>query len=103
MAALVQTYPQQTTTVTMLQNRPSPNTTMMQQTQGHPSHQLMGGASQTPRAAYGGVTNHTGYRGSSGPVQQYAFTTTPSLHQVAQWQPYGTYRTNTSPVTAVLG
>lgn len=97
MAALVQTYPQQTTTVTMLQNRPTPNT-MMQQPQ---SHQLMGGGGQTPRAAYGGVTSATGYRGSSGPVQQYAFTTTPSLHQVAQWQPYGTYRTNTAPVPVV--
>ncbi|KAH8176278.1 hypothetical protein LIA77_04696 [Sarocladium implicatum] len=85
----------------MLQNRPSPNTTMMQQTQGHPSHQLMGGVSQTPRAVYGGVTNHGGYRGSSGPVQPYAFTTTPSLHQVAQWQPYGTYRTNTAPAAAM--
>lgn len=98
MAALVQTYPQQTTTVTMLQNRPNPNTTMMQQSQGH---QLMSSTAQTPRAAYGGVTNHTGYRGSSGPVQPYAFTTTPSLHQVAQWQPYGTYRTNTGPVPAM--
>lgn len=71
---------------------------MMQQPQGH---QLMGGAAQTPRAAYGGVTNPTGYRGSSGPVQPYAFTTTPSLHQVAQWQPYGAYRTNTAPVPVV--
>lgn len=101
MAALVQTYPQQTTTITMLQNRPNPNTAMMQQSQGHPSHQMMGGAAQTPRAAYGGVTSPTGYRGSSGPVQPYAFTTTPSLHQVAQWQPYGTYRTNNAPAPVV--
>lgn len=94
MAALVQTYSQQTGSVTMLQTRPGNNNTMMQPSQSHQNHQLISGAGQAPRGAYGAVPSPTGYRGSSAPVQQYAFTATPSLNQVAQWQPYGGYRTN---------
>lgn len=81
MAALVQTYPQQTTTVTMLQTRPNSTAGMIQQ--------YMGGLSQAPRSPY---ATPPGYRGSSAPVQQYAFTSTPNLNQAQSWQPYGSYQ-----------
>lgn len=52
---------------------------------------------QTPRHAYN--AGASGYRGSSVPVQPYAFTSTPNLSQSLSWQQYGSYRTNSSPVT----
>lgn len=91
MAALVQTYPQQTGTITMLQTRPASTSGAMSGNQSNPNHQYMG-SSQAPRSAY-----PTGYRGSAAPIQPYAFTGTPNLNQNLQWQPYGTYRTNSSP------
>ena len=50
-----------------------------------------------PRSGYGNAGS--GYRGSSAPIQQYAFTSTPALNTNLSWQQYGTYRTNGSPVT----
>lgn len=82
MAALVQTYPQQTSTVTMLQTRPSSSAGMIPNNQGQNGHQYAG-ASQTPRYA---APSSTGYRGSSAPVQQYAFTSTPTLNHTQSWQ-----------------
>ncbi|CAF3617041.1 unnamed protein product [Fusarium graminearum] len=86
MAALVQTYPQQTATVTMLQTRPASSTAMIPNNQGQNGHQYAG-TSQTPRYA---APSPTGYRGSSAPVQQYAFTTTPTLNHAQTWQPQQT-------------
>lgn len=85
MAALVQTYPQQTGTVTMLQTRPSSNPVMMPASQGQPNHQYMGASSQAPRSPYGAATP-AGYRGASAPIQPYAFTNTPNMPQNMQWQ-----------------
>ncbi|KAH6998739.1 hypothetical protein BKA56DRAFT_665294 [Ilyonectria sp. MPI-CAGE-AT-0026] len=83
MAALVQTYPQQTGTVTMLQTRPT--AANMIPSQGQTSHQYMGGSSQAPRSTYGSGAP-AGYRGSSAPVQPYAFTSTPTLNRNQSWQ-----------------
>ncbi|KAL7768893.1 hypothetical protein ACKLNR_000277 [Fusarium oxysporum f. sp. zingiberi] len=85
MAALVQTFPQQTATVTMLQTRPSSSTSMIPNNQGQAGHQYAA-AAQAPRYA---VPSPTGYRGSSTPVQQYAFTSTPTLNHTQSWQPQG--------------
>ncbi|KAJ3522755.1 hypothetical protein NM208_g12722 [Fusarium decemcellulare] len=86
MAALVQTYPQQTATVTMLQTRPTSATGMISSNQGQNGHQYVGASSQAPRY---GVGVPAGYRGSSAPVQQYAFTSTPTLNHTQSWQPQG--------------
>lgn len=96
MAALVQTYPQQTGTVTMLQTRPSSTSGMMSTSQPHPNHQFMGSAPQSPRSPYQGAVS-SGYRGNNAPVQPYAFTSTPNLNQTMSWQQYGAYRTTSSP------
>jgi hypothetical protein len=102
MAALVQTYPQQTGTVTMLQARPTANTGMMAPGQPQQNHQFVAGSSQAPRSPYhntAGMTSTPVYRGATVPVQQYAFTSTPSLNPAMPWQhqQYATFRTNSSP------
>jgi hypothetical protein len=66
--ALVQTFPQQTTTVTMLQTRPS-------SASGAFNNQTPRGSGNS-RASYAGG-NILPYRGSTTPVAPYAFTTTP--------------------------
>lgn len=86
MAALVQTYPQQTSTVTMLQTRPTSATGMASGNQGQGGHPYNGLPSQAPRYGAGAPT---GYRGSSTPVQQYAFTSTPTLTHNHSWQSQG--------------
>jgi hypothetical protein len=93
MAALVQTYPQQISTVNMLQARPSSATGMMPgQNQGH---QYMG-SSQGPRASSYGTP--TGYRGGSGPVQPRSFSNNqPNLNHNPQWQQHSAFRANSSP------
>ncbi|KAL6859602.1 hypothetical protein J3F83DRAFT_717301 [Trichoderma novae-zelandiae] len=87
MAALIQTYQQQTGTVTMLQGRSTPSGGMMPAVPSNGHHQY------TTSAPRGGG----GYRGSTVPVQSYAFAATPNLNQSLQWQQYGAYRTNSSP------
>jgi hypothetical protein len=99
MAALVQTYPQQTATVTMLQTRPASSTGMIPNTQGQNGHQYAG-TSQTPRYA---APSPTGYRGSSAPVQQYAFTSTPTLNHAQTWQPQQTQPSRTYNPNANYG
>ena len=77
MAALVQTYPQPTSTVTMLSTRPSSSS-------GPQTHHNPRGP-QMPR--YNNATASGGYRGlpSFGPVAPYAFTRTPVInHTVLQ-------------------
>ncbi|KAJ9154844.1 Protein BNI4 [Pleurostoma richardsiae] len=98
MAALVQSYPQQSGTVTMLQTRSSSGAGMLPVSQPQANHQFS--ASQPQRNGYHGVPNgvgNVGYRTSSTPIQPYAFTTTPSLNSSAQRQQFSNYRTSSSP------
>ncbi|SPO00512.1 related to BNI4 Bud neck involved [Cephalotrichum gorgonifer] len=85
MAALVQTYPQQSATVTMIQTRPSSGSGLQQS-----SHQYPGG--QAPRNNYHGRSasgpSAASHR-ASGPIKPYAFTSTPSLNPASQWQQFG--------------
>ncbi|KAK7987604.1 hypothetical protein PG989_007919 [Apiospora arundinis] len=109
MAAMVQTYPQQTGTVTVLQTRPSSSSGIMSAHAHSHSHSSQSGqqyaanTSQAPRGSYQGlagvVGGQTSYRGSSGPVQPYAFTSTPNLaNNNNQRQAYGgAIRTTSSP------
>ena len=72
MAALVQLYPQQTSTVTMLQSRPSSSGASFR-----PQHSTSR-SHQTPR--FTSPSSAGSYRGlSSGLVAPYAFTSTPQL------------------------
>ncbi|ORY70110.1 uncharacterized protein BCR38DRAFT_333498 [Pseudomassariella vexata] len=113
MAAMVQTYPQQTATVTMLQTRPSSSSGIMNghahsQSQPNVGNQQYMANSQPHRNSFHGlpgvVGGQTGYRGSSpGPVQPYAFTTTPNLaNNGAPWQSYGAYRTTSNPNVSTM-
>ncbi|KAJ2987454.1 hypothetical protein NUW58_g4496 [Xylaria curta] len=78
MAALVQTYSQQSGTVTLLQTRP-PSTTGI----------MSGG--------------QTGYRGGTvAPIQPYAFTSTPSLANSGQIPQQGGYRTSSGTTVPTL-
>ncbi|WYZ40597.1 hypothetical protein EsH8_IV_000938 [Colletotrichum jinshuiense] len=96
MAALVQTYPQQTSIVTTLQSRSSVN---MIPAQAQANQQYMA-AQQTQRNFSGSGI----YRGSNAPIQPYAFTSTPSLNTTGQWQQYGGgYRTASSPTVPTQG
>ncbi|KAH8909915.1 hypothetical protein BR93DRAFT_992909 [Coniochaeta sp. PMI_546] len=103
MAALVQTYTPQTATVAMLHTRPNSASGMLQSHQGQQYHQPQGG-SQSRNSYHGGLQGGMGgpvvYRGSVGPVQPYAFTSTPSLNQTVQWQPPAAYH-RTSSTSAV--
>ena len=76
MAALVQPFPQQSSTVTMLQTRPG-------SASGHFSSNNQGQqrGPQVPRNMYNGGNNVGQYRGQTAmaPVAPYAFTATPSL------------------------
>ncbi|KAI0128816.1 hypothetical protein BJ170DRAFT_347404 [Xylariales sp. AK1849] len=117
MAAVVQNYPQQTGTITMLQTRPSSATGIMS---GHshshshspsPSSQQYMANQQANRNSFHGLAGAVGgqssYRGiSATPVQPYAFTATPTLANGGQWQAYGSLRTTSTPnmpTTQTLG
>ncbi|KAI9746698.1 MAG: bud neck involved protein [Claussenomyces sp. TS43310] len=83
MAALVQSYPQQTSTITMLQARPSSASGMLQNSQGQ-GHHYNSNTSHMHRNSYHGISTNSGpttYRGQTSmtPVAPYAFTSTPSL------------------------
>lgn len=97
MAALVQSYPPQSGTVTMLQTRNGSNSGVMpSQPQGSQQY----GNSQQHRNSFHGMPGASGgappYRGSAAPIQPYAFTATPSLNSSGQWQPYPTFRASSS-------
>ena len=87
MAALVQSY-QQSGTVTMLQARPASASGMLQSSQGQGGQPF--GVSQQQRNSFygtpGGLGGSSAYRGSTAPIQPYAFTATPSLATSNQWQ-----------------
>lgn len=95
MAALVQSYPQQSGTVTMLQTRNGSASGMMPQPPSNPQY-----GAQQPRnfsGMAGGSTAPMTYRGSAAPIQPYAFTSTPNLNPAGQWQqPYPAFRASSS-------
>ncbi|KAK2028188.1 hypothetical protein LX32DRAFT_407712 [Colletotrichum zoysiae] len=97
MAALVQTYPQQTATVTTIEPRSSGN---MIPAQAQANQQYMAAQQAQRNFSGSGV-----YRGSNAPIQPYAFTSTPSLNtNGGQWQQYGSgYRTSSSPAVPTQG
>lgn len=68
--------------MTMLQTRPTSATGRVPSGQQQPALSYAA-AAQLPRSTYHG---NGGYRGSSTPIQQYAFTSTPSLNQLPQHQ-----------------
>lgn len=84
MAALVQAYPQQSSTATMLQTRPSSASGILQTTAQGPTHQYSQSSSQSNRNSFHGISGAMGvsnYRGQAtvAPIAPYAFTSTPSL------------------------
>lgn len=92
MATLVQSYPQQSAPVAMLQARPASGSGLQSS-----SHQYSG--SQTsrtnfqPRSASG--NGAAAYR-NSGPIKPYAFTSTPSLNTSSPRQQVGGSKSSTS-------
>ncbi|KAI1654295.1 hypothetical protein F4813DRAFT_211827 [Daldinia decipiens] len=100
MAALVQTYPQQSGTVTLLQTRPSTTSGIMPPPSGNQPNQAYTSNQQrnnyhTLSGSVGGGSNT--YRGNApAPVQPYAFTATPSLANGGQRQQHGAYRSPSS-------
>ncbi|KAL2022346.1 hypothetical protein VTK56DRAFT_5744 [Thermocarpiscus australiensis] len=99
MAALVQGYPQQSGTVTMLQTRPASASGVLQTVPLQPNAQYVSGGSRR-HSVHGlpsSATTPVVYRGSSGPVQPYAFTSTPSLNPTPQRPKSRTERISSSP------
>jgi len=93
MAALVQAYPQQSSTITMIQSRPSSASGILQNSSQNPSHhQYASNSSQTNRHSFHGALNNNvgngSYRGNT--IAPYAFTSTPGLAMPGQ-------RTQSSP------
>jgi len=82
MAALVQSYPQQSSTVTMLQTRPSSASGILQASSQN-AHQYPTNPTHGHRNSFHGLSGGIGgqtYRGQQvSPVAPYAFTNTPSL------------------------
>lgn len=94
MAAMIQTYPHQTSTATMLQTRPASAAAMIPGNQNRQGNQY----GHTSRAAsYGNPP--TGYRGSSVPVQPRSFN---QLNHNMQWQQYAAYRANSSSAVPTM-
>ncbi|WEW54621.1 bud neck involved protein [Emydomyces testavorans] len=102
MAALVQTIPQQATTITLLQPRPASSSGASQlQSQQQQQQYQMARNTQPHRQSYTDLTAITGYRPSNTPsssiqpVAPYAFTSTPSLANTSTPPPQP--RPNTLP------
>jgi len=84
MAALVQSYPQQSSTVTMLQTRPSSASGILQTGPQTQSHHPYPASQQLQRNSFHGMNNSmsiSSYRGHTtvAPIAPYAFTSTPNL------------------------
>lgn len=87
----------------MLQTRPTSASGILPHPQSQSSQQYSHGGSHQRNSFHGlpgGVGG--GYRGNTGPVQPYAFTSTPSLNPSVQWQQFGTYRTSSSPAVPTI-
>ncbi|RWA12388.1 hypothetical protein EKO27_g2715 [Xylaria grammica] len=104
MAALVQTYPQQSGTVTLLQTTPGSATGIMPGTsQGHAGQTYGNPQRNAYHGSLGSVGGQTGYRsGTVAPIQPYAFTSTPSLANGAQVSQHGGYRTASGTTVPTL-
>ncbi|KAI0542275.1 hypothetical protein GGR58DRAFT_302395 [Xylaria digitata] len=104
MAALVQTYPQQSGTVTLLQTPPGSATGIMPGTsQGHAAQTYGNPQRNAYHGSIGSVGGQTGYRsGTVAPIQPYAFTSTPSLANSAQIPQHGGYRTSSGTTVPTL-
>lgn len=113
MAALVQTLPQQTTTVTMLQTRPSSASGTLQPSQNQAAyHQYPINPQQ--RNGFHSLNNNnmaiSNYRGqnSMAPIAPYAFTSTPGLSIGGQQSQNGSQlrpeqqRTSSAPIVPTL-
>lgn len=103
MAALVQTYSQQSGTVTLLQTKTGSATgTMAGTSQGH-SGQMYGNPQRSAYHSSGTVGSQSGYRsGSAAPIQPYAFTSTPGLSGSGQSSQGGGYRTSSGTTVPTL-
>ncbi|CAL3964537.1 hypothetical protein PZA11_002460 [Diplocarpon coronariae] len=92
MAALIQSYPQPSNSITMLQTRPSSASGILPNTsQPQPHHQYPANPPQMQRSGVHGKSSSMGianYRGHTAvtPIAPYAFTSTPSLATVGQRQ-----------------
>ncbi|TGJ87766.1 hypothetical protein E0Z10_g1022 [Xylaria hypoxylon] len=104
MAALVQTYPQQSGTVTLLQTTPGSATGIMPGTsQGHAGQTYGNPQRNAYHGSLGSVGGQTGYRsGTVAPIQPYAFTSTPSLANSVQMPQHGGYRTSSGTTVPTL-
>ncbi|KFY28234.1 hypothetical protein V493_03042 [Pseudogymnoascus sp. VKM F-4281 (FW-2241)] len=98
MAALVQSFPQQSAPAIMLQSRPASASGILQNTAQSQVHQYTQGSANLTRNSYhnlgGGSAGSNTYRGhtSMAPVAPYAFTSTPALTNPRQQ-----YRTASAP------
>ncbi|KAK4173950.1 hypothetical protein QBC36DRAFT_292915 [Triangularia setosa] len=101
MAALVQGYPQQSGTVTILQARPASASGMLP-VQSNAQYAQGGAHRNSIHGLPTGVASPVVYRGGSGSVQPYAYTGTPSLNPTTQWQQVRSHRTSSSPAVPTL-
>jgi hypothetical protein len=104
MAALVQGYPQQSGTVTVLQARPSSASGMLQSLPVQSATPYVPGGSHR-NSVHGLPSTGTApvvYRGGSGAVQQYSLMSMPSLNPAAPWQQSRTQRTSSSPAVPTI-
>lgn len=80
----------------MLHTRPGSASGMQGQNQPY------GGNQPQRNSYYGGSGGQQVYRMNPGPIQPYAFTSTPTLHSNNQWQHPATYRTASSPAVPTM-
>ena len=99
MAALVQGYPRQSGTATMLQTRPASSTGIIQPAQSQSTSQY--GHNMSQRNSIHGMSGVVGapvvYRPASGSVQQYALTNAPVSKHGAQHHQFRQHRTSSTP------
>lgn len=113
MAALVQSYPQQSSTVTMLQTRPSSSSGIIHSSQPQIHHQYPTTPQAMKRNSFHGMNSGMGvstYRGQTAvtPIAPYAFTSTPNLAMPGQRIPNGPHlqqdqRTSSAPNIPTAG
>ncbi|KAK4202737.1 hypothetical protein QBC40DRAFT_39720 [Triangularia verruculosa] len=101
MAALVQGYPQQSGTVTMLQTRPASASGMLP-VQSNAQYAHGGTHRNSIHGLPAGVASPVVYRDGSGSVQPYAYTGSPSLNPTTQWQQVRSHRTSSSPAVPTI-
>ena len=103
MAALVQSFPQQSGSTIMLQSRPASASGILQSTAQNQVHQYSQGSANLNRNSYhnlgGGSAGSNTYRGhtSMAPIAPYAFTSTPALTNPRQQ-----YRTTSAPTVPTV-